>query len=138
MKSFLKDRKGGVDQYVGALFSMLALLALFVALSAGMNALNEYHTLNDFGGELAIAAGNAGRCSGDRVEKRYQELVSATGVSPDVEYSADYVDPNEKTVQYGETITVNLSLNAKISALGISVPVPMHITKTAESQQYWK
>jgi hypothetical protein len=134
----LHDKKGGVDQYLGALFAMLALIALFVALSAGMKAVNEYNTLNDFGSELAVTAGNAGCCSGDRVEARYNELVKATGLKPDVEYSAEYVDSSKRTVQYGGTITIKLSCDAKISALGISASVPLHITKTVESQQYWK
>ena len=88
----LKGKKGGVDQYVGALVAMLSLLALFVVISAGMKAMNAYNTLNDFGSELAVTVGNEGRCSGDRVETRYNELVSATGIKPDVEYSADYFD----------------------------------------------
>lgn len=135
---FLHDKKGGVNQYVGALIAMLVIIALFVVLSTGMKAINEYSTLSDFGNELSVTVGNEGRCAGDRVDARYKELASATGLEPDVEYSALYVDPEDRTVQYGDTITVNLSCDAKMSALGISVPIPLHVTKTVESQQYWK
>lgn len=134
----LKDKKGGVDQYVGALFAMLSLLALFVMISAGMKAMNAYNTLNDFGSELAVTVSNEGRCSDDRVEARYDELVSATGIKPDVEYSADYFDTETKTVQYGGTITLKLSMQTSISALHISLPIPVSITKSVTSEQYWK
>lgn len=134
----LKDKRGGVDEYVSAIFVMLALVALFVVISAGMRAINEYNTLNDFGSELAVTVGNEGRCSGDKVEARYNELVSATGIRPDVEYSADYFDAQAQTVQYGGTITLNLSMQTSISAIKISVPLNLSITKSVSSQQYWK
>lgn len=134
----LKDKRGGVDEYVSAIFAILALVALFVVISAGMRAINEYNTLNDFGSELAVTVGNEGRCSGDRVEARYNELVSATGIRPDVEYTADYFDAAAQTVQYGGTITLHLSLKSSISALKISVPLDLSVTKSVSSQQYWK
>jgi hypothetical protein len=134
----LKDNKGGVDQFVSALFVMLSLLALFVMISAGMKAMNAYNTLNDFGSELAVTVGNEGRCSDDRVEARYNELVSATGIKPDVEYSADYFDTETRKVQYGGTITLKLSMQTSISALHISLPIPVSITKSVTSEQYWK
>ena len=134
----LKDNKGGVDQFVSALFVMLSLLALFVMISAGMKAMNAYNTLNDFGSELAVTVGNEGRCSGDRVEARYNELVSATGIKPDVEFSADFFDAETKAVQYGSTITLKLSMQTSISALHISIPIPVSITKSVTSEQYWK
>lgn len=138
MKRLLRDRKGGVDQYVSALIAMLSLLALFVMISAGMKAMNAYNTLNDFGSELAVTVSNEGCCSGDRVEARYNELVTATGIKPDVEYSADYFDTETRTVQYGDTITLRLSMQTTISALHISIPIPLSITKSVSSQQYWK
>lgn len=138
MKRLLRDRKGGVDQYVSALIAMLSLLALFVMISAGMKAMNAYNTMNDFGSELAVTVSNEGRCSGDRVEARYNELVTATGIKPDVEYSADYFDTETRTVQYGDTITLRLSMQTTISALHISIPIPLSITKSVSSQQYWK
>ena len=134
----VKDKKGGVDQYVSALIVMLSLLALFVMISEGLKTMNAYNTLNDFGSELAVTVGNEGRCSGDRVEARYNELVSATGIKPDVEYSADYFDTETKAVQYGSTITLKLSMQTSISALHISLPIPLSITKSITSEQYWK
>ncbi|WBY64706.1 DUF4320 family protein [Thermocaproicibacter melissae] len=134
----LKDKRGGVDQYVSAVIAMLTLLALFVMISAGMKAMNAYNTLNDFGNELAVTVGNEGRCSGERVSTRYNELVSATGITPNVEYTAEYVDSEARTVQYGDTITLRLSMQTSISALKISIPISLSITKSVTSQQYWK
>lgn len=41
-------------------------------------------------------------------------------------------------VNIKEDNTLQLSLDTHISAVGISIPITLQVTKTAESQQYWK
>lgn len=134
----LKNNRGGVSQFVAATISMLAIIMLFLALAAGLKAFNEYGTLNDFGNELVKTAANTGRCSGEKLTDRYDQLIASTGIKPTVTYSADYFNSDDKTVQYGNVITLQLSFNTNISAIGISIPITLQVTKTAESQQYWK
>lgn len=138
LRHLLKNNRGGVSQFVAATISMLAIIILFLALTAGLKTFNEYGTLNDFGNQLVYVAGNTGRCSGDKLDTRYNELVSATGLKPTVTYSATYFNADNKTVQYGNIITMQLSLSTHISTVGISIPITLQVTKTAESQQYWK
>lgn len=138
LRHILKNNRGGVSQFVAATISMLAIIMLFLALTAGLKAFNEYETLNNFGNELTKTAANTGRCSGEKLTDRYDQLAASTGIKPIASYSADFFNPDDKTVQYGNVITLQLSLDTHISAVGISIPITLQVTKTAESQQYWK
>ena len=139
LKQVLKDNAGGVNQFVATAISILVIVMFFIVLTAGMKAYNQYGTLNDFAGQLAITAGDAGRCTGDNLTKRYNELVNATGLAPDAEYSAErYVNTSLHTVQYGDTITVIVTLHTEVSAIGTHIPITLSLIKTAKSQQYWK
>lgn len=138
IKKLLKDNTGGVSQLIGAIFAMLAIIMVFVALIAGLKILNQYSTLNDFGNQLVQAAGREGQCNGATLDKRYGELVSATGLSPTAEWAATYYNSDDKTVQYGNTITLTLTLKTDLSAVGISIPLNLQVTKTAQSEKYWK
>jgi hypothetical protein len=138
IKGVLSGNRGGVNQFVATVVCMLAILMLFLALTAGMKAYNQYSTLNDFANQLVYTASNTGRCSGADIDRRYAELSAATGLSPQYEFSGTWFNSDDKTVQYGSTITLQLTLPTSLSAIGINIPITLQIEKTAESQHYWK
>lgn len=138
LKKAVWNNRGGVNQFVATIVSILAILMFFLALTAGLKAMNEYTTLNNYADQLAATAGNEGRCSGPALQSRYRELETATGLHPTVEYSASYFDTNQRTVQYGDTITVTLTLQTHVAAVGVSIPLNLQSVKSVQSQQYWK
>lgn len=138
LKRAVWNCRGGVNQFVSTIVSILAILMFFLALTSGLRAMNEYTTLNNFADQLAATAGNEGRCAGTALQGRYSELESATGLHPTVEYSASYFNSSQRTVQYGDTITVTVTLQTHVAAVGVSIPLTLKSAKSVQSQQYWK
>lgn len=138
IKTILRSKRG-MSNLIPFLFGLIGVLAiLFISLGI-FRAGNEYVTLNDFATELVKTAGDVGKTSDEKIQHRYDELSSASGLKPKAEFSADYWDKTQTTVQYGDTITLLMSCDTTFLTIG-SYNLPLHLTikKTAKSQEYWK
>lgn len=136
--NLLKD-KSGLSETV----SMLGLVLICaIILSCILGVLAQMHKINlldRFAHELILKASDIGACSGDEIEKRYEELVASTGLTPDYEFTATYFNIQKKTVQYGDTITLKLTLKTKLIGFSnFSIPQTLTTTSTEQSMQYWK
>ncbi len=138
MKRFKLNNKGN-SQLVAVLISIPVLLLFLCATIGAFAYSNTYNRLDDFADEMIAKAGKIGKCSGTAIDTRYDELQDATKLSPTVEFSATYFDSAKKTVQYGDTITLTLTLNMKIFEFyDFYVPKTLIRVKTTQSEQYWK
>lgn len=135
--AILKDKKG-TSQLVSAIAAMFALVALLIVCMAGITLMNQYQTLNSFGDQMMRTVSREGACNTTAVNQRYAELQESTGLAPDITYTADFVNAATKTVQYGETIKMELRLETEMSAVFFSIPITLEISKSGESEQYWK
>lgn len=134
----LLKQKRGSSELVGMVVVLLVMVALVVVSLAGIKLVNEYTTLNEFADQMIVTVSDEGRCGGAAIDSRYAKLSNTTGLSPEIQYTAAYVSAAKRTVQYGELIEMTVSHTAHLKALGIDVPVPLKVTKTALSKQYWK
>ena len=81
----------------------------------------------------------AGRTTGDEINNRRAELNEETGLNPTVTFDAAYFNDAQRTVQYGDTITVTLTYQTQFHGFGIfSVPVTLTARHSGLSQRYWK
>lgn len=130
--------KRGSSELVGMVVVFLVMIALVVVFITGMKLVNEYTTLNEFADQMIVTVSDEGRCAGTAVDSRYAQLSHSTGLSPAIQYSASFTSAAKKTVQYGELIEITVSHTAHFTAIGIDIPVPLSVTKSAMSKQYWK
>lgn len=136
-KEKLKEKKGS-GTMIACVVAMFFIMVMVVVGMAGVKLMNEYTTLDTFGDQYIQVMAQEGCTSNNRVIKRFSELVDATGLTPDVKVDAPHVAGSSTKVQYGDTITLHLTLKAKLSAFYVSIPVSLTTTKSAESEQYWK
>lgn len=136
IKKLAKNRDG-ISGTVSVLFGIV--LSAFIII-AGINvchALSEYSLLNDFANQLVQTAADEGTTSSDKLDKRYQELCDSCGITPTTyKFSADYYNTSQKTVQYGDTINLEMTLDTDMDLF--ELPLHFKIKKSAKSQQYWK
>lgn len=138
IQTVLTDRRG-MSTSVGVLVAILVLALVGACFMGVAEQLHRVTTLDRFADELAAKAGQQGRCSGLALEERYDELVRSTGVKPKVIYEADYYNPSTRLVQYGEPITVRLTLETKLVGFGsFYLPLTLRVSSTEQSMQYWK
>lgn len=136
LKNLLKNQDG-VSTTVSVLFGILISAFIIVGGINICHAINEYSLLNDFANQLVQTAANEGKTSDGKIEKRYRELCQSSGITPtSFTFSADYWNAAEKKVQYGDTITLTMTLDTKMDLC--ELPLHFTITKSAKSQQYWK
>lgn len=133
----LKEKKG-FSELAACLVAMFSILAVVVLAMSGFKLANEYTTLDTFGDQYIRVMAAEGSTSNDRIRTRFQELVASTGLNPDVTVEASYIPGSSTKVQYGNTITLHLTIHADFSFLHVTLPTPLPVTKTAESEQYWK
>lgn len=133
IKALWNDRQGA-SQLVSTVVCTIVLLAILVVALEGMAFANKYIQLDHFAGELSQAAAQLGRCSGNELNEKREQLVDATGLNPEVSYSAVYFNNTEKTVQYGDSIKVTVRLDTKI----FGQDVTLTRAKNVQSEQYWK
>lgn len=137
-KKIFKD-KGGFSTAVGMLGAVL-LFAIIASCGLGITAqIHQITVLDRFADELATKAGEQGRCGGTALEERYAQLVDSTGLSPTVNYEASYYDRTRQLVQYGDPITVSLTMETKVVGFGdFSIPMTLRVKSSEQSTQYWK
>ena len=133
----IKENRGS-GELIGAIFAMLLIAISIIVGIAGFKLINQQMTLSSFGNQLIRTVGQEGCTNDDRITARFAELSDSTGLSPSVSYDATYIAGSGTKVQYGDTIKMILTLDTKISAVGISIPVTLTVTKSAQSEIYWK
>lgn len=138
IKNLLKN-KDGMSVTIQALIGVLV-FALLLSCSIGVGvALHTINVLDRFADEMATVVSTQGKCEGDDIDKRFNELVAATGITPDITFETEYYDGIEKTVQYGDSITVHLKYDSKLLGWGdYYLPLPLKRKATRQSMQYWK
>lgn len=138
VKKLLKCNSGS-SQLVAVIVIIPVVIMLVIIGITAIAYSNKYEQLDNFADELIAQAGAIGKCQGMSVDKRYDELANATGLSPEYEFDASYFDVLQKTVQYGDTITLKVTLETElIGFYGFSIPATLKRTKTTQSEQYWK
>lgn len=132
---FKSDRgEGYIDVVVGVLVSMMVLvLALNV-----FSFLTVKQDMDYFAKEMIFSATTYGKTT-DEVSTRYNELVSETGLNPTVTWQTTYFNDSDKTVQYGNTITVMLTFSSCLKGFGVfEIPITLTAKHSGLSQKYWK
>ncbi len=137
-KAILKDKQGlsvTIQMLIGFIFIAL-LFSMFLGISAQTHKIS---VLDRFADEMAIAVSTQGKCKGEIISKRYEQLENSTGLSPKISYSTNFYDDSNKTVQYGDSITVELTLETKFIGWGnFYLPMTLKNNATRQSMQYWK
>lgn len=137
-KRLLRDKRG-ISEMIDVLIGIVAFVAVLVVSIGAYHAVNQYTILNNFATELIQTASDEGKTSDDKIQSRYNELAEATGMNPNVQFSADYWNSGATSVQYGDTIKLVATYDAAVLSVGkYSVPLHLTITKTTKSQRYWK
>lgn len=141
VKKLLKSNVG-FSQTVEVLFGSLILLMIVAIIIAVFGAVKTQTTLDSFADEMALKISMVGKCEDDEISGRYEQLVTATGLTPTIEVWADEYRPGTgKPVQYGEPIYLKIILDVKEIGLGnFKIPFgkPMECTRICQSEQYWK
>lgn len=95
--------------------------------------------LDRFADEMVAKVALEGKCSGSEITERYEELVESTGIRPTISYDARYYNHSQKTVQYGDAITVSVQMQINVIGFGDFYITDEPIRKsTGQSMQYWK
>lgn len=138
LKAILRD-KNGFSVTVGMMGVGIVLAMVFSCFLGVAAQMHKINVLDRFADEMAARAGQQGKCSGKSLDERYNELVEATGIKPTVEYAADYYNGSKQLVQYGDAITVKLTLESKLIGFGdFYIPMTLKTKSTEQSMQYWK
>lgn len=138
IKKIFKN-KGGFSVTIEMLGAVL-LLAVLASCALGITAqVHQLTVLDRFADELAAKAGEQGRCGGSALEERYAQLEKSTGLSPVVIYDANYYDSTRQLVQYGDPITISLTMDTTVIGFGdFFIPMTLHAKSSEQSMQYWK
>lgn len=134
----LKDKRG-FSVTVGMLGCVLVFALVFSCFLGVTVQMHKINVLDRFADEMAAKAGQQGRCSGSELDTRYNQLVEATGIKPTVEYVTSFYNSSKQLVQYGDAITVNLTLESNLIGFGdYYIPMILKAKSTEQSMQYWK
>ena len=137
--ALLKSNKAFADQYVAMTVSLLGIIMVMLIGFAGYDGIHQYSNLDTFADEMAQTVANCGKTKGTQVTSRYNQLSQNTGLKPTITYSANYYNSSQRTVQYGDTITVTAKARVEIKAFAdLKIPLDLTVQKTSQSQQYWK
>ncbi|WMJ24323.1 DUF4320 family protein [Paludicola sp. MB14-C6] len=137
----LFQSKEGISQTIGVMFLVIAVALLITCIIGVLGAAHEISVMDNYAVEMTKKIGEVGKCSDTEIDKKYNDLKAATGLSPTMTISAPdgYFNSICKTVQYGDQIIVKLEMNIKM--LGFSdynITFPFSIEKSTQSEQYWK
>ena len=136
LKNLIKNKRG--DGYIDVVISILVAMMLIVLILNVFSFMTLNQDLDYFAKEMINSAAANGTTSG-RVNTRYYELMTETGIAPSVSWNTTYFNSSQKTVQLGDTIQLTLTLQSEVHGLGIiSVPVTLTAKHSGISQKYWK
>ena len=118
--------------FVAAMFAVVLALNVFSFLTLKQD-------LDYCSKQLCEACCSSGGTA-EEAERRLRELGAETGLSPSVSYEGtEYYNAAKKTVQYGETVKVTLTLETHVRGLGIvRFPVTLVSSHSGLSRRYWK
>lgn len=136
MKKVLNNK--GVSNLTSTLVGLLSLTIMLVISITFITVVNVQTSLNEFGNQMIISCQNYGKTDGNEIDARYEQLENTLNISPTVTYSATYFNSIDKTVQYGDLITITLVLEYDINLLGFDETLQFEIVKTGLSEVYWK
>jgi hypothetical protein len=95
--------------------------------------------LDHYAKEMIKSASVTGRTAGTEVDRRRTELNRQTGLTPTVVFDAAYFNNANRTVQFGDTITVMLTMQTSFRGFGVfDIPVTLTARHSGLSQRYWK
>ena len=122
---------------------MLFTLVFAIMGMLGLTAAGYIHNvtvLDRFADEMVACATLYGKTKGEELDSRFDSLVASTGLNPSIEYVVDeYYNYGDKTVQYGEAITVVLSIDLVVIGYGDTYITSDTVRKsTGQSFEYWK
>lgn len=137
LKSLLRNKQGEISIQMLLYFPCLV-LAIVIAINVG-GQLHIISELDRFADEMATAAAREGKCKGEFLDRQYELLSNATGLSPQIEYDAPYYDTTNLSVQYGDPITVTVTLQPNYNFYGNKFILMSYSKKaTRQSFQYHK
>jgi hypothetical protein len=129
-----KCGEGYIDVVVGIIVSMMILVLVLNVFSF----LTIKQDMDYFAKEMIFTASAYGRTN-EETDTRYDELTADTGIEPEVTWEASYYNDSDKTVQYGNTITVTLTYHTYLKGLGVfKIPIMLTAKHSGLSQKYWK
>jgi hypothetical protein len=137
MKQLIKSKaaEGYIDVAIMVLCSMMVIVLAINTFS--FFAVKQ--DLDHYAKEMIKAATTAGRTEGTEIDNRRAALTAETGLAPTVTFSADYFNHTSRTVQFGDTISVTLTVQTDFKGFGIfSVPVTLTARHSGLSGRYWK
>ena len=136
--SLLRD-KCGISNTVEMLGVTILLSILTIAGIVVAGYIHNITVLDRFADEMVSKVAFEGKCSGAEITERYEELVKSTGIRPTISYDAKYYSHSDKTVQYGNSITVTVQMEINVIGFGDFIITDEPIRKsTGQSMQYWK
>lgn len=136
MLKLLKSKRGeGYIDTVIIVVSAMLVIALAVKIFPVFIA---KHQLDTYAAELCRTAEIAGRI-GIETDTRTQELTQQTGISPNIEWTVNYISDSHN-VQLNDSFLLELSYSMNIGLFGSfgSFPVKMTSKAVGRSEVYWK
>lgn len=136
MLKILKSNRG--EGYIDVVIIVIsAMLVIAFALKV-IPVFVAKHQLDTYATELCRTAEIAGRV-GSETTTRAQELAQQTGITPGIEWIANYIS-DSNNIQLNGSITVVLSYTMNIGLFGNFGSFPIQLTSKASgrSEAYWK
>ncbi|MFT9055512.1 MAG: DUF4320 family protein [Ethanoligenens sp.] len=132
----LKNNRG--EGYIDVVISVLVLMMVLVLSLNVFSFLTVKQDMDYFAKEMITCAATYGKTTGE-VDNRKTELAEETGLIPTVSWQATYFDAGDKTVQYGDTITVTLTCDTNVMGFGVfKIPITLTAKYSGLSMKYWK
>lgn len=136
MTKILKNKRaeGYIDIAIAVL--IFAFVLIFAVSIWSMVTLKQ--DMNYMASELLTAATSTGMVGAD-VQTRFQELCAESGITPSVQFKANYFDYATGKVQLGEVISVTLTHELTLPGFGgVAFPFQVTVTRSGLSRIYWK
>jgi hypothetical protein len=134
--SLIMNKRG--DGYIDVVISILVAMMMIVLILNIFSFMTLKQDMDYFAKEMINCASANGTTSG-KVSARYYELMTETGIAPNVTWSTTYFNASQQTVQLGDTIQLTLTLQSSVRGFGrINIPVTLTAKHSGISQKYWK
>lgn len=126
------------EGYIDVVVSVLVVMMLLVLTLNIFQFLTLKQDLDYFAKQMIASATVAGKTTAEP-DNRYQELAEQTGLKPEYSWEAEYYNDVQRTVQYGDPITIKLKYHTKLQGFGVfQIPVTLTVQQSGLSRQYWK
>jgi len=136
-KNFPVTKRG--EMYIDVAVMVLVSMMMIVLALNTFSFFAVKQDLDFYAKEIIKASTVAGKTAGTEIDSRRSELNDETGLNPEVSFSAVYFNDSQRTVQFGDTITVTLTYRTSFHGFGVfSIPVTLTARHSGLSQRYWK